>query len=81
MASRKSIAMKEEAARLEQATRWERLELLVLALAEKAGIDVEEVLRSVSAQADEPAEVQEEEQPAEEPAPKKRSSKKAKADS
>ena len=44
MASKKAEAIKRAKAKAAEEARWKRLELLVLALAEKAGIDVEAVL-------------------------------------
>jgi hypothetical protein len=47
MASKRALAKKRELERKEDARRWKRLERLVLALAEKAGIDVDAVLESI----------------------------------
>lgn len=47
MASRKAEAIKKAKLEAEQKARWDRLEQLVLAIAEAAGIDVDAVLMSV----------------------------------
>lgn len=47
MASKKAEAIKQAKLEAEKQARWDRLELLVLAIAEKAGIDVNAVLESL----------------------------------
>jgi hypothetical protein len=47
MASKKALAIQQAKQDAEVLARWERLENLVLALAEKAGIDVDAVLSTI----------------------------------
>lgn len=81
MASKKALAIKEAKLEAQRQARWTRLELLILAIAEKAGIDVDAVLESVEGSkkaqpAPKQVEVSEEIVPQAEEKPKPKASKK-----